>query len=84
MLCFFFYIRIPDSCEKYNPHVMCQEKIALFAINGLMNFTYYFLMGVHNLYAIEIYPTAVSGLGNGFMRMMGVFGTIFACYVINI
>jgi sugar phosphate permease len=33
-----------------------------------------FLIGVYNIIAIDIYPTAVSGLGNGFMRAMGILG----------
>ena len=35
-----------------------------------------FLIGMYNVYGMEIYPTAISGLGNGFMRAIGLLGAL--------
>ena len=39
---------------------------------------------MYNIYGIEMYPTAVSGLGNGFMKSMGALSVISIPYTINV
>lgn len=46
--------------------------------------TFWFLIGMYNIYGIEMYPTAVSGLGNGFMKAIGLLAMEYAPQTHNV
>jgi len=52
--------------------------IVVLISSCIVKFFSLMMIAIFNIYALDMYPTSISGLGLGFMRFSGLVGSSFA------
>jgi len=77
-----YFYPIPDTCnpyDKYNVYNNCFYKVIVVIISScIVKFFSLMMVALFNIYALDMYPTSISGLGMGFMRFAGLVGNSMA------